>query len=86
MPTTAPNDPATLITAAVATVRRANGLKVFALPVEATEEQSRILAGELQAKHPWHEVLVIHFVTPKAERADMPTLPLEALRKRITAM
>jgi len=53
--------PEELLQAAVGKIRQANGVKIFELPMEATEAQRTTLSQELRARHPWHTIICIHY-------------------------
>ena len=82
--------PEALLEAAIETVRRANGVKLYELPMEATEAQRAALKRELLERHPWHKVLCINYHSAPGDGRPIPPpeeiQPIEVLRERVTAI
>ena len=82
--------PEALLKAAIETVRRANGVKLYALPPEATESQRAVLKRELRERHPWHKVLCISYHSAPGDGPPIPppeeVQSIEVLRERVAAI
>ena len=74
--------PEALLKAAVEKVRLANGVKLFELPMEATEAQRQALSDELRARFPWHTVICIGYRSaPGSARPSPPAYEVHSLGK-----
>ena len=82
--------PEALLKAAVEKVRLANGVKLFELPMEATEAQRQALSDELRARFPWHTVICICYRGKADGGAQVPpeheARTLDELREMIGAI